>query len=262
MRKRYALQCPKCKKTGLLHLTSDRGGRLSVRCSNCRAIIRCLIDRRPHPRRSPTPAVRIATGSAERMEFTGELTDISETGCRIKAKGLLPEQGQKLNLEIRLPAEFTEVNVPGSVVWVRKSADNICEFGVHFSGLGDGAREAIAGSPIFISAGVSAKSGNETEPSSPSGSSRHPKLPVGIKPVPDTELEGKILNAARYKTGARGSRLVSSPFIKNQITGVLNADRYAWKSFKNNLLNADRYSWQNPGSRIINGRKYLWREVE
>ncbi|MBI4772878.1 MAG: PilZ domain-containing protein [Deltaproteobacteria bacterium] len=262
MRKRYALQCPKCKKTGLLRLTSSTGGRLSVRCSNCRAILRCLIDRRPHPRRSPIPAIRIATTSAEPVEFTGELTDISETGCRVRAKGLLPQQGQKLNLEIRLPAEFTELNVLGSVVWIRKSADNVCEFGVHFSDLVAGMREAIAGSSIFVSAQDSARSESNAERSSPTGSSRHPILPAGVEPFPDIELAGKILNAHRYKTGTRAWRFTRSPLVQRESAGILNANRYAWRSFKNNLLNADRYSWRNPGSGIINGRKYSWRDTD
>jgi len=247
MRKRYALQCPKCKKTGLLRLTSERGGRLSVRCSNCRAILRCLIDRRPHPRRSPIPAVKIATGSGERLEFTGELTDISETGCRVKAKGRLPEQGQNLNLEIQLPAEFSKLNVPGSVVWVRKSADNACEFGVHFSDLGAAARQAIASSPIFVSARVSSK---------PIGGG------VATGPSSEAALAGRILNADRYKTGARASRFVDSPVVQRKYSGVLNAERYTWRSFKGNLLNADRHSWKSPGSRIINGGKYIWKDVD
>ena len=255
MRKRYALQCPKCKKTGLLRLTSGRGGRLSVRCSNCKAILRCLIDRRPHPRKSPMPAVKVATCSTKRMEFAGELTDISATGCRVRTKDVLPEQGQELNLEIRLPVEFSELHIPGSVVWVRKAEGNTCEFGVNFSDLGDRTRQAIASSPIFMSARVSSKPDKETE-HPPSHS--HPLPPS----IPDKELAGAILNADRYKTGSRASRLVGSPPVQEESRGILNADRYAWKSFKKDLLNADRYSWKNPGSRILNGRKYFWRNAD
>jgi hypothetical protein len=89
----------------------------------------------------------------------------------------------------------------------------------------------------------------------------HVSMPSPEPPVL-VALEERILNASRYSFGGRSCRLMGPPYLQCNATGVLNANRYHWVSFKTGILNADRFSWQGPHNRVLNGVRYTWKIVE
>ena len=81
-------------------------------------------------------------------------------------------------------------------------------------------------------------------------------------PLAAIPLEHRILNASRYTFGGRACRLMGVPAAQCNATGILNANRYHWVTFKTGVLNADRFSWQGPHNRVLNGTRYRWNLVE
>jgi len=89
-----------------------------------------------------------------------------------------------------------------------------------------------------------------------------PTPPLIPEPPIFVQVEQRILNAERYSFGGRSVRLTGAPFMQYGATGILNANRYHWVTFKTGILNADRFSWQGPHNRVLNGTRYCWKIIE
>ena len=168
MTDRLTLECPKCKKTGILRVSSAVGGRLSVKCPGCGTVFEQHLERRFSYRKIPLPWVFFGPASSEDLPYFGWLSDVSMTGCRVRTEKRTPLKGEWLNLEFKLDIDCSEIpdkecnallgrnggsvndvqspliRVRAKVVWAKKFGENHHEFGTEFISIGDNARKMLS----------------------------------------------------------------------------------------------------------------------
>ena len=168
MTERLTLECPKCKKTGVLRISSAVGGNLSVKCPGCGTVFEQHVERRFSYRKMPLPWVAYGSAGSEDLPYLGWISDISMTGCRIRSEKRAPLKGEWLNLEFRLDIDCSEIpdkachelldrnggsvdevlspliRVRAKTVWMKKIGSNNYEFGAEFISVGDQAHKMLS----------------------------------------------------------------------------------------------------------------------
>ncbi|MBI4776164.1 MAG: PilZ domain-containing protein [Deltaproteobacteria bacterium] len=168
MTDRVTLECPNCQKTGILRVSPEVGGRLSVKCPRCGNVFEQHVDRRFSYRKIPLPWVFYGPAGSDDLPYIGWLSDLSMTGCRVRTEINTPIRGAWLDLEFRLDIDSSEIpaqerdallkeqnvgiermvcpliRVRASVVWTNQVGRNHREFGCDFITIGDHARMMLS----------------------------------------------------------------------------------------------------------------------
>lgn len=85
-----------------------------------------------------------------------------------------------------------------------------------------------------------------------------PVAPEAPKPMQEPHPLSGVLNAEFHLRGNRAGWLCSAPAARPAVDGLLNAERYGWKSFRDGLLNARCYAWAPPFRGVLNAEGYGW----
>jgi len=168
MSNKVTIECPKCQKTGVLKVSPDVGGKVSVKCPRCGNVFEQNVDRRLSYRKIPLPWVFYGPARSDDLPFTGWLSDLSMTGCRVRTEKHSPIKGEWLNLEFRLDIEISDiprqelaallkngdgdiegvvsqlVRARAMVMWTNKVGEKHREFGCEFISLGDHVRRMLS----------------------------------------------------------------------------------------------------------------------
>ncbi len=138
--------CPECGQRGVVRDVADKGGKLSIKCSNCGARFSHLLDRRTYRRKVPYPSIRFGPFDFDFKNLLqrGELMDISINGMRLRTQTHNPpRESERLSVTFMLPGTSTALKVGAEVVWVHHAADGWHELGTHFFHLTEHDRRSI-----------------------------------------------------------------------------------------------------------------------
>jgi len=168
MTDQVTLECPKCRKKGILRLSPEVGGSLTVKCPRCGNVFEQHVDRRSSYRKIPLPWVFFGPADSDDLPYTGWLSDLSMSGCRIQTEKNAPIKGAWLNLEFKLDIDTSEIparerdallkkddggidrilhlliRARAKVMWANQVEKNHHEFGCEFITFGDHARKMLS----------------------------------------------------------------------------------------------------------------------